>query len=112
MSSKRQKSRMSFRRILCLTLVVTMLTLLLSACGSSKLKGTYRSSDLIAQTFTFKDDKVTMSAFGLNASGTYKIDGDEIVITYSLFGLDYTWRQPFSNSGSSIYIGGTEFVKQ
>ena len=112
MSQKRQKLRMPLQRILCAALIVIMMALMLSACGSSKLNGTYRSSDLIAQTFIFKGDNVTMSAFGINAGGTYKIDGDEIVITYSLFGSDYTWRQPFSNSGSSIYIGGTEFVKQ
>ena len=102
--------RMLGRRILCLCLSL-LLVLTLTACGSTKLNGTYKSSDFIAQTFTFKDDKVTMSAFGINASGTYKIDGDEIAITYSLFGSEYTWRQPFSKSGSSIYIGGTEFVK-
>ena len=52
-----------------------------------------------------------MSAFGINANGTYVIDGDSIRITYSLLGMEYTWSQPFSKSGSSIYIGGTEFVK-
>ena len=28
-----------------------------------------------------------MSAFGINATGTYKIDGDKITISYSLFGI-------------------------
>ena len=54
---------------------------------------------------------MTMSAFGVNASGTYRIEGDQIIITYSLFGQEYTWEQSFSQSGNVINIGGTEFEK-
>ena len=54
---------------------------------------------------------LTMSAFGVNASGTYRIEGDQIIITYSLFGQEYTWEQSFSQSGNVINIGGTEFKK-
>lgn len=52
-----------------------------------------------------------MSAFGINASGTYQIDGDQIIITYNLLGQEYTWEQSFSQSGKVINIGGTEFKK-
>ena len=52
-----------------------------------------------------------MSAFGINASGTYQIDGGQIIITYTLFGQEYTWEQSFSQSGNVINIGGTEFEK-
>lgn len=52
-----------------------------------------------------------MSAFGMNASGTYRIDGDQIIITYTLLGQEHTWKQPFSQSGDVISIGGTEFKK-
>ncbi|MBO4848619.1 MAG: hypothetical protein J5586_05655 [Clostridia bacterium] len=83
----------------------------LAAC-SGKLNGTYRSSGLVPQTFTFSGDKVTMSAFGINASGTYRIQGDRIYITYTLFGQEYTWDQPFARSGKTIFIGGTPFEKQ
>ncbi len=100
------------RHAAVLCLLILLVTLAVSACGSDKLSGTYSSTDLIAQTFTFNGDSVTMSAFGINANGTYEIKGDEIVITYSLFGLEYTWNQSFSKSGNSIYIGGTEFIKQ
>ena len=99
------------KKVLCLALAVLLLAALLSACGG-KLSGTYRSKDVIAQSFTFDGNQVTMSAFGINANGTYEIKGDEILITYSLFGMEYTWKQPFSSSGKSIFIGGTEFVKQ
>lgn len=83
-----------------------------SACGGNSLDGTYVSRDMFSQTFTFDGDKVTMSAFGVDASGIYKISGGQIKITYSLFGQDYTWQQPFSKSGSIINIGGTDFEKQ
>lgn len=100
------------RKLICLCVTIVLVSLVLTACGNSKLSGTYRSEGLIAQTFTFKDDNVTMSAFGINANGTYKIDGDKIVITYTLFGQSYDWEQPFSKSGSTITIGGTNFIKQ
>lgn len=93
--------------LLIIILCITMLT----ACGGSKLDGTYHSQGLISQSFTFDGDQVTMSAFGINASGTYRIDGDQIIITYNLLGQEYTWKQPFSQSGNVINIGGTEFKK-
>ena len=102
----------AFRSGLCIALIVLAAVLLLNSCGGSKLSGTYYSADGISQTFTFKDDTVTMSAFGINATGTYKIDGDRIVISYSLFGIPYDWQQSFSRSGDSIYIGGSQFIKQ
>lgn len=101
-----------WRRLLCLCMALVLLSLLLTACGDSKLSGTYYSADGISQTFTFKGDTVTMSAFGINATGTYTIDGDRITISYSLFGIAYDWQQSFSKSGDSIYIGGTQFIKE
>lgn len=92
-------------------LIAVLMMLFLCSCGS-KLKGTYTSQGLIAQTFTFSGSNVTMSAFGVNASGTYKIKDNQIEIIYSLFGSDYTWSQSFSKSGNTISIGGTEFKKQ
>lgn len=92
-------------------LLIVSLVILLTACGG-KLKGTYTSQKGIAQTFIFDGDNVTMSAFGINATGTYKIDGDQIVITYTIFGMEYAWEQSFSKSGNTINIGGTEFKKQ
>lgn len=92
-------------------LLAFALILTLSSCGGS-LKGTYASEGLIAQTFTFDGDNVTMSAFGINVTGKYKISGDQITITYSLLGMDNTWTQSFSKSGKTITIGGTAFAKQ
>lgn len=84
----------------------------LTACGEWRLNGTYISQGLISQSFTFDGDRITMLAFGINATGTYKINGDKIEINYSLFGTEYTWKQSFSRSGDTINIGGTDFVKR
>lgn len=105
MKTKKYLQLLSF--LLALILCVTIL----AACGGTKLHGTYRSQGLVSQSFTFDGDRVTMSAFGMNASGTYRIAGNQIIITYTLFSQEYTWKQSFSRSGSSIYIGGTEFKK-
>ena len=98
-------------RLLSVLLAVVLCATMLTACGGSKLDGTYHSQGLISQSFTFDGDQVTMSAFGINASGTYRIDGGQIIITYSLFGQEYTWEQSFSQSVNVINIGGTEFKK-
>ena len=102
---------MKMKKFISLLVILCVATAMLTACGGSKLSGTYRSQGLISQSFTFDGDQVTMSAFGVNASGTYRIEGDQIIITYSLFGQEYTWEQSFSQSGNVINIGGTEFEK-
>ena len=99
-------------RIIIIVLVLCVVFTILSGCSGGAPKGTYKSQGLISQTFTFSDDKVTMSAFGINANGTYKINGSNITITYSLFGTSYDWTQPYEKSGNTIKIGGTEFVKE
>ena len=82
-------------RLLSVLLAVVLCATMLTACGGSKLDGTYRSQGLISQSFTFDGDQVTMSAFGVNASGTYRIEGDQIIITYHLYGQEYNWQQYF-----------------
>lgn len=102
-----KKVIMAVSLFLCLAGVCT-----LTACGSNELKGSYKSQGLVSQTFTFDGDKVTMSAFGLNASGTYEIKDDKIYITYSLFGKEQIWSQPFSRTDDGFTISGTEFKKE
>lgn len=104
---RKHAKRQLLSGLLAVILCVTMLT----ACAGAKLDGTYRAQGLISQSFTFDGDQVTMSAFGMNASGTYRIEGDRIIITYNLFGQEFTWEQSFSQSGDVINIGGTEFKK-
>ena len=94
-------------------LLVCLLVCTLTACTTT-LKGTYTSKEgLIEQSFTFmEDNKVKVSAFGINVEGEYRIEDGEITITYSLFGLSYDWVKSFKKDGNSIFIDGTEFIKE
>ena len=85
----------------------------LSACAVT-LNGKYTSKDgLIEQSFTFdKDNRVEVSAFGIDVEGEYLIEDGKITITYSLLGLSYDWEKSFEKKGKSIFIDGTEFVKE
>lgn len=102
---------LSIQKRIAVGLIVLCMVFSLTACGS-KLSGTYVSTGLITQTFTFDGNNVTMSAFGINASGTYKIDGDSIIITYNFLGSEQSMTQSFKKDGSTIYIGGTAFNKK
>ncbi len=74
--------------------------------------GTYLSTDGFGQVFTFgSDGTVTMSTFGINATGTYEIDGGTIRIRYNFLG-EQLWTPSFSMSGDSLFIAGVEFIKQ
>lgn len=75
------------KKFLCVALVVVMM-LSLVACGN-KLSGTYKSEGLLESyvSYTFKGSKVTVDTYVvgskvLTVTGTYKIDGDEITLTY------------------------------
>ena len=100
------------RSIIAVLLVCTM-ALAMTACAFG-LKGTYTNTDgLVEQSFTFmEDNKVKMSAFGIDVEATYEIDGDTIILTYSLLSLSYDMEKSFSKQGNSIFIDGVEFVKQ
>jgi len=99
------------KKIVALILVSAAIITLLSACGT-KLNGTYKSTGILGETITFTKDEASMSAFGLSISGPYKIEKDQITITYTVLGISYDWTQSFKKEGKSIYIGSTEFVKQ
>ena len=94
-------------------ILICVMVVSLTACATT-LKGTYISKNgLIEQSFTFKEDnKVEVSAFGIDIEGEYAIENGEITITYSLFGLSYDWVKSFKKDGNSIFIDGTEFVKE
>ena len=53
-----------------------------------------------------------VSAFGIDIEGDYVIEDGEITITYNLLGLKYDMVKSFERKGSSIFIDGTEFVKE
>lgn len=74
--------------------------------------GTYRSKDAFNQAFTFYGQNgIKMSAFGISAEGTYEIKNGQIIISYDFLGPQ-VWNPSFSISGSSLFIAGTEFVKE
>ena len=99
-------------RVFALVLAVIAIMGCLTAC-STKLKGTYTSEGLISQSFTFKEDNVVVvSAFGINAEGTYHIEDDTITITYKLLNISYDMEKSFEKDGKTIIIDGTEFVKE
>lgn len=101
-----------FKSIVAVLLVCIMMCTL-TAC-TTKLSGTYTAKEgLIEQSFTFKEDNIVeMSAFGIEIEGEYVIEDGEITITYSLLGLSYDWVKSFKKDGNSIFIDGTEFVKE
>ena len=101
-----------FKRVLTGLLAVLMVCALVSC--NTKLNGTYTSTDgIVEQSFTFdKENNVKVSAFGVNIEGEYSIEGDEITITYGIFGISYDMVKSFKKSGKSIFIDGVEFVKE
>lgn len=103
----------SLKRIVSLLLMASMLMCVLTAC-TTKLSGTYTNDEgLVKQSFTFKEDnKVEVSAFGIDVEGEYLIEDDTITITYSLLNLSYDWKKSFEKKGNSIFIDGTEFIKE
>ncbi len=107
------KQKNVFKKLVAALLLVCVMVCILTACTTT-LKGTYTSKEgLIEQSFTFKEDnKVAVSAFGIDVEGEYLIEDGEITITYSLLGLSYDWVKSFKKDGSSIFIDGTEFVKE
>ena len=75
------------KRILCIALVAVMLVSLV-ACGG-KLSGTYKTEDILGSyvSYTFKGSKVIVETYvlgtkALKVTGSYKIDGNEITLTY------------------------------
>ena len=104
--------RKILKRLVTVVLTVTAVLTLVSC--AARLNGTYAQTDgLVKQTFTFmEDNKVKVSAFGVDVDGEYMIEKDEITITYNLFGLNYDMVKSFEKDGDSIFIDGEEFVKQ
>lgn len=100
------------RKVTVLLLVVLMI-FSMAACDLF-LRGTYTSKDgIVEQSFTFKEDnKVEVSAFGINVEGDYEIKDGEITIIYEIFGLRYDMVKSFEKDGNSIFIDGAEFVKE
>ena len=106
------KTRTLLKAAVALTLIAAML-FAFAACGGNTLEGSYVAKDTISGTITFtKDGGVTMSALGLNVSGTYVIENGSITFTYEILGISTSVTKTFSRDGKTIVIDGQEFVKQ
>lgn len=100
------------RKIAAVAMVIVIMACCFTACTTT-LKGTYTSDGLIEQSFTFKEDNVVViSAFGIDAEGTYEIKDDKITITYKVLNFSYDMEKSFEKDGDTIIIDGTEFVKE
>lgn len=104
------KQRKTAKKLAAILLVCVM-AFSLVAC-SSTLDGTYSCKDsLIEQSLTFDEDEVTGTIMGININGTYVIEDDQIIITYSVGPLSYNSEYKFEKDGDSIFIDGTEYKK-
>lgn len=101
-----------FKRIVALLLACAVLYTLFGCAAG--LNGTYKSKDgLIEQTVTFSDgNRISVSAFGVEIEGDYVIKDGKLVITYTVLGLRTEWEKKFEKKGYSIFIDGTEFIKE
>ena len=104
--------KLALRLVAVVLVLVSVLSLV--GCGTS-LKGTYVPADtsIVDGSITFEDgNQIVVSALGLDIKGTYVIEDDKLIVTYSLlaFSTDLEWN--FNKKGNSIFIDGTEFVKE
>ena len=106
-------------KIVVAVLLAAALLAGLTACGTKTLNGTYKSEETIGGklggTLTFdKDNHVTGTIMGLAIDGTYTIEKDKITFTFSnaLLGIGATQTKTFEKKGDSIWLDGTEYVKQ
>lgn len=101
-------------KVIAVIMVIATVVCVFAGCGNT-LKGTYKSTGSVGGTLTFdKDNKVKGEAFGVSIEGNYEIkDGSIIFSSSSTFlGLGGTLTKSFEKKGSSIFIDGTEFVKE
>lgn len=101
-------------KVIAVIMVIATVACIFAGCGNT-LKGTYKSTGAVGGTLTFdKDNKVTGEAFGVSIGGTYEIKDGSIIFSSSttFLGIGGTITKSFEKKGSSIYIDGTEFVKQ
>ncbi len=105
-------------KLIALCIAVVLVFALVGSCGSSKLKGTYVSTNPWAQVtkLVFQGNRVTVTDISVNVRCSYKLKDDRLVIsgTTTLLGtevaVDYDYA--FEKKGDSIFLDGQEFVKQ
>ncbi len=98
------------KKTIAMLLVVCMVLVGVTGC-SKKLSGTYKVYGNDAGAITFEGDQVTISAFGINVIGNYKIEGDKLSVEAEFLGQKISYDYTFKQSGDSIYLDGVEFRK-
>lgn len=101
------------KKLMCGVLIVVMM-LSLVACGT-KLSGTYETDGILGSyvSYKFSGGKLTVTTYVLGnvvatVEGTYKIDGDQITITYNTDNDDnegISGTQSFEKTDDGIKIG-------
>ena len=86
---------------LFLSFVVIFSIVVLTACGSNKLVGTWKgeTTDGIKTTITFeKKDKVNYSnEYGFKSEGTYTIKGDKVTIDLEIWSSPIEYKFEIKN---------------
>ncbi|MCL1858595.1 MAG: hypothetical protein FWF92_05115 [Oscillospiraceae bacterium] len=105
------------KRIIALFLIISTLAVIIlsiASCGGGGLSGTYSTSEYgIEMSYKFSGNKITVTTFGISMSGTYKIDGDNIIIKTSLLGISSEDSYSFEQiSDKVIAIDGIEYTKK
>ncbi len=91
--------------------LVTVMLFSVTACGG--LSGSYiTEKDGFSVELVFDNGDLTMKMDSLEIHGTYKVDGDKITMTMSMFGQDSSNTVDFRQEGNSIWIEGVEYKKK
>lgn len=94
--------------MIALCLIATIMT----SCSGGGLDGTYQSTKN-GESVTFSSgNKITIPISGIEITGTYKIDGDRMTVTYEALGSSSTWRCKFKQNGNTVFIDDTQFNKK
>ena len=103
-----------FKKATAVMLVITFLACFLTGCSLRTLNGTYKSTGVLGETLTFdRENRVTGQLFGISLDGEYEIEDDMITFTYvTKLGIGAALSKSFLKKGDTIWIDGTEYVKQ
>lgn len=92
-------------------LAALVMVMSLVACGGEKgLVGTWEASaDIDGQEvsagYTFESNgDCSMNALGLTLDGTYKTDGDKLIITISMMGMEQSQEYTYKVDGNTLFL--------
>lgn len=99
------------KRVISMALVL-VLAMSLMACGASGIVGSWEeTNDGVTVTYTFEKDgsmKMKTSLLGLELSGTYKTEGDKLIMTVSILGMEDTQEYTYKLDGNKLTMSGVD----